>query len=146
MSDLTPRQTEVLRLIQRAIAETGMPPTRAEIAEELGFKSANAAEEHLRALARKVTMATYQEHADVLDESPAKVTVTLNDGRKVERAKYYPSGSVQVPMTRAQIEEKFMVCATTAIKPEAAKRLLAELTVLGEQPSFKDVWPLLRTE
>jgi repressor LexA len=52
MSDLTPRQTEILRLIQRAIAETGMPPTRAEIAQELGFRSANAAEEHLRALAR----------------------------------------------------------------------------------------------
>lgn len=57
MSDLTPRQTEILRLIQRAIAETGMPPTRAEIAHELGFKSANAAEEHLRALARKGVIA-----------------------------------------------------------------------------------------
>jgi repressor LexA len=57
MSDLTPRQTEILRLIQRAIAETGMPPTRAEIAQALGFKSANAAEEHLRALARKGVIA-----------------------------------------------------------------------------------------
>lgn len=50
---LTPRQTEVLTLIKRNIDETGYPPTRAEIAKELGFKSANAAEEHLRALARK---------------------------------------------------------------------------------------------
>jgi repressor LexA len=57
MSDLTPRQTEILRLIQRTIAETGMPPTRAEIAAELGFKSPNAAEEHLRALARKGVIA-----------------------------------------------------------------------------------------
>ena len=57
MSDLTPRQTEILRLIQRAINETGMPPTRAEIANELGFKSPNAAEEHLRALARKGVIA-----------------------------------------------------------------------------------------
>ncbi len=57
MSDLTPRQTEILRLIQRAINETGMPPTRAEIASELGFKSPNAAEEHLRALARKGVIA-----------------------------------------------------------------------------------------
>ena len=57
MSDLTPRQTEVLRLIQRALMETGMPPTRAEIARELGFRSANAAEEHLRALARKGVIA-----------------------------------------------------------------------------------------
>src|SRR5690606_30656889 len=40
-------------LIQKVIRETGMPPTRAEIAESLGFRSANAAEEHLRALERK---------------------------------------------------------------------------------------------
>ena len=53
MQELTPRQTEILELIQDFIAETGMPPTRAEIARELGFKSANAAEEHLRALKRK---------------------------------------------------------------------------------------------
>ena len=52
MTDLTPRQTQILRLIQHAIMETGMPPTRAEIAAELGFRSPNAAEEHLRALAR----------------------------------------------------------------------------------------------
>lgn len=53
MSDLTPRQTQILRLIQSRIADSGMPPTRAEIAREFGFKSANAAEEHLRALQRK---------------------------------------------------------------------------------------------
>jgi repressor LexA len=50
---LTPRQQEIFELIQRAIARTGAPPTRAEIATELGFRSANAAEEHLQALARK---------------------------------------------------------------------------------------------
>lgn len=50
---LTPRQQQILELIQNAIAQTGAPPTRAEIASELGFKSANAAEEHLQALARK---------------------------------------------------------------------------------------------
>ncbi len=53
MQELTPRQRQILELIQDFIAETGMPPTRAEIARELGFKSANAAEEHLRALQRK---------------------------------------------------------------------------------------------
>ena len=56
MSDLpklTARQQQILELIQSAIANTGSPPTRAEIATELGFKSANAAEEHLQALARK---------------------------------------------------------------------------------------------
>src|ERR1041384_3520168 len=57
MSDLTPRQTQVLRLIQRILVDTGMPPPRAEIARELGFRPANAAEEHLRALARKGVIA-----------------------------------------------------------------------------------------
>lgn len=50
---LTARQQQILELIQKTIAETGAPPTRAEIAQVLGFKSANAAEEHLQALARK---------------------------------------------------------------------------------------------
>lgn len=50
---LTDRQRQILELIQAAVKRTGAPPTRAEIATELGFKSANAAEEHLQALARK---------------------------------------------------------------------------------------------
>lgn len=50
---LTARQQQVLDLIKRHILETGFPPTRAEIAADFGFKSPNAAEEHLRALARK---------------------------------------------------------------------------------------------
>ena len=53
MRELTPRQKQILEMIQEFIGETGMPPTRAEIARQLGFKSANAAEEHLRALQRK---------------------------------------------------------------------------------------------
>lgn len=50
---LTTRQTEVLECIKRHIDETGYPPTRADIAKDLGFRSANAAEEHLKALAKK---------------------------------------------------------------------------------------------
>ena len=50
---LTERQQQILDLVQSAIERTGAPPTRAEIATELGFKSANAAEDHLQALARK---------------------------------------------------------------------------------------------
>lgn len=50
---LTARQAQILELIQKAIARTGAPPTRVEIATELGFRSPNAAEEHLKALAKK---------------------------------------------------------------------------------------------
>ncbi|HKK05420.1 MAG TPA: transcriptional repressor LexA [Gammaproteobacteria bacterium] len=53
MSELTARQAEILELIRETMEETGMPPTRAEIADALGFRSVNAAEGHLRALARK---------------------------------------------------------------------------------------------
>ncbi|MCE0556660.1 MULTISPECIES: transcriptional repressor LexA [unclassified Motilimonas] len=53
MKPLTPRQAEILELIKDNIADTGLPPTRAEIAKQLGFKSANSAEEHLKALAKK---------------------------------------------------------------------------------------------
>jgi repressor LexA len=53
MKELTKRQNEVLDVIKDCIAKTGMPPTRVELAKILGFRSANAAEEHLKALARK---------------------------------------------------------------------------------------------
>ena len=53
MIKLTARQQEILNLISKSIEKTGFPPTRAEIAAELGFRSVNAAEEHLQALARK---------------------------------------------------------------------------------------------
>jgi repressor LexA len=53
MLKLTKRQEQILTLIQDAIRKTGFPPTRAEIAKELGFRSTNAAEEHLQALAKK---------------------------------------------------------------------------------------------
>jgi repressor LexA len=53
MEELTPRQAEVLQMIRDFLQSSGFPPTRAEIAKELGFRSLNAAEDHLKALARK---------------------------------------------------------------------------------------------
>lgn len=53
IENLTPRQQEILQLIRDAVSERGSPPTRAEIAQAFGFRSPNAAETHLRALARK---------------------------------------------------------------------------------------------
>ena len=53
IQNLTLRQQEVLAFVRKALKHHGLPPTRSEIAEALGFKSANAAEDHLRALARK---------------------------------------------------------------------------------------------
>ena len=53
MEELTDRQNEILRLIKDLTEVSGYPPTRAEIAERMGFRSVNAAEQHLRALERK---------------------------------------------------------------------------------------------
>ena len=53
MEDLTARQKEILHLIREHSASSGFPPTRADICRAMGFKSPNAAEEHLRALERK---------------------------------------------------------------------------------------------
>jgi len=56
-SDLTPRQAEILDLIRRTVRTEGRPPTRIEICEAFGFRSPNAAEEHLKALVRKGAIA-----------------------------------------------------------------------------------------
>ncbi|MDB5930819.1 MAG: SOS-response transcriptional repressor, LexA, partial [Polaromonas sp.] len=76
---LTARQAQILELISNAIARTGAPPTRAEIAAELGFRSPNAAEEHLKALAKKGvielvsgTSRGIRLRADVFSDSPMK--------------------------------------------------------------------------
>ncbi|MEQ1661573.1 MAG: transcriptional repressor LexA [Thiobacillus sp.] len=53
MRDLTPRQQEILNLIREWIETTGLPPTRMEIAQHFGFSSPNAAEQHLKVLAKK---------------------------------------------------------------------------------------------
>jgi repressor LexA len=71
---LTPRQQQILDLIKQHIEDTGYPPTRAEIAAVLGFKSPNAAEEHLRALARKGVIemiAGTSRGIRLLDQDPA---------------------------------------------------------------------------
>ena len=108
------------------------------------FTEAALHDEAVREFARKVSLTTYQEYADLLEESPAKVTVTLKDGRRLERAKYYPSGSVQVPMTAAQIKAKFDICAARAVDPATSEKIYATLSRLGDQPSLNDFWPLLR--
>jgi repressor LexA len=53
MDELTDRQSEILKLIRELMEVSGYPPTRAEIAERMGFRSVNAAEQHLRALEKK---------------------------------------------------------------------------------------------
>ncbi|WP_025821511.1 transcriptional repressor LexA [Shewanella marina] len=77
MRPLTARQAEILQLIKSNIAETGMPPTRAEIARRLGFKSANAAEEHLKALAKKG-------HIEIIPGTSRGIRLTAEEANDAE--------------------------------------------------------------
>jgi len=107
------------------------------------FREEALHDEAVRAAARKVAVSIYQEHADLLEDSPAKVTVTLNDGHQIERSRLYPTGSQQAPMSTAQIKAKFDICAAQAVGKPASEKIYTMLSTLGEQPSLADLWPLL---
>src|SRR5687768_13067206 len=77
MDELTDRQNEVLRLIRELTEVSGFPPTRAEIAERMGFRSVNAAEQHLRALEKKGAIEI---------EAGASRGIRVRDGRGAPRA------------------------------------------------------------
>src|SRR5690606_24929832 len=80
---LTERQQQILELIRSEITRTGFPPTRAEIARALGFKSANAAEDHLKALARKGAIeltAGASRGIRLVDASPAPTATSHTSG------------------------------------------------------------------
>lgn len=85
---LTDRQSEILSLIQKAIAQTGFPPTRAEIAQTLGFKSANAAEDHLRALEKKgfITLTPGASRGIRLTQAADLSTIKTSSSNLLEKA------------------------------------------------------------
>jgi 2-methylcitrate dehydratase PrpD len=101
-------------------------------------------DEAVKALARKVSVSLDPEFADVMDESPARVTVTLADGRTISKMRYYASGTVQAPFTREQIEEKFFSCAERAVNKAAAAKIFTFLNTIERQPSFAELWGLVR--
>jgi len=73
MENLTARQAEILDFIKSCISETGMPPTRKDISEDFGFRSPNAAEEHLKALARKG-------YIEIIAGTSRGIRVLIDDG------------------------------------------------------------------
>jgi 2-methylcitrate dehydratase PrpD len=101
-------------------------------------------DEAVKALARKVAVAVDPEFADVMDESPSRVTVALTDGRSVEKVRYYASGTVQAPFTKEQIEEKFFSCAERTVDKAAAAKIFAFLNRIEQERSFAELWGLVR--
>jgi len=101
-------------------------------------------DEAVKALARKVSVAVDPELADIMDESPSRVTVTLTDGRTVEKLRYYASGTVQAPFTKEQVEEKFFSCAERAVDRTAAERIFVFLNRIEQERSFAEFWGLVK--
>jgi 2-methylcitrate dehydratase PrpD len=98
----------------------------------------------VKALAGKVSVAIDPEFADVLEESPSRVTVTLSDGRTVERMRYYASGTPQAPLTPEQVEEKFFSCAERAVDKAAAAKIFAFLKRIEQESSLAELWSLTK--
>jgi 2-methylcitrate dehydratase PrpD len=101
-------------------------------------------DEKVKALARKVSVVIDPEFADVFEDSPSRVTVTLANGRTVERMRYYASGTPQVPFTKEQVEEKFFSCAERSVDKAAAVKLFAILNRFEQERSFAELWGLVK--
>jgi repressor LexA len=98
MRELTSRQQEILELIKQHIHTTGFPPTRAEIANQLGFKSANAAEEHLKALARKGVIELTSGASRGIRLTPANASSSATGSSMIERITNVISNTLSLPL------------------------------------------------
>jgi 2-methylcitrate dehydratase PrpD len=101
-------------------------------------------DERVKAVARLVTAGGDPELPDGMGESPAKVRITLASGQVLEERRDYATGSSRMPMTQAQLEEKFLDCAAQSVRADMAKKILATLNTLAEQRSLETLWPLIR--
>ena len=101
-------------------------------------------DEKVKAVAKTVSASVDPALGPGTRESPAILKVTLSDGQTFEQRVDYQTGSIQNPMTQAQIENKFRDCAAQSVKADVASKILAVLNALPARPSFEDFWPLLR--
>jgi 2-methylcitrate dehydratase PrpD len=108
------------------------------------FTEESIRDEKIKEMARKVSIAVDPEFADLLIDSPSRVTVTLTDGRTVQRMRYYASGTPQVPLTSAQVEEKFFDCAAHTVDKPAATQIFAFMNRFEQEPSFAPLWALTK--
>jgi 2-methylcitrate dehydratase PrpD len=102
-------------------------------------------DERVKALAKMVSVALDPQFVDAIEDYPTRIIVTLKDGRTVERMVVYASGTAKNPMSPAQMREKFFDCSAHAgVERPAAEKIAAALDQLGNQPSFREFWPLIR--
>ncbi len=101
-------------------------------------------DDRVKALAKTVSFSIDPEFADMIEETPSRVSVTFSDGQTVEQMTQYVTGTKEAPMSEALLQEKFFACATKAVNANVAKKIFAMLNELSKQSSLNDFWPLLR--
>jgi 2-methylcitrate dehydratase PrpD len=107
------------------------------------FSDAAIADPHVRAMAAKISVALDPEFGDSIDPNPGRVVAVLADGKRVESLIEYPLGSQQMPMSKEEIEAKFLDCAVPALDLATARNTFAVWQSLSTQTSFAALWPLL---
>jgi 2-methylcitrate dehydratase PrpD len=108
------------------------------------FTSKALDDDRLKALQPKVTASVDPELGRGDDDSPARIRITMNDGAVYEQRKDFSTGSHMLPMTPAELEDKFQDCAAQVMDKERAAKILAILNELPTRASFADFWPLFR--
>ena len=108
------------------------------------FTDKALADDRLKAIQPKITAAVDPELGPGGDDSPAKIRITMNDGQVFEVRKDFSTGSSKLPMSQAQLEEKFYDCAALVMDKGRAGQILAILNALPARASFDDFWPLFR--
>jgi 2-methylcitrate dehydratase PrpD len=101
-------------------------------------------DEQVKAVAKTVSATVDPALGPGTRESPAVLKITLADGQTFEQRVDHQTGSIQNPMTQAQIEAKFRDCAAQSVNADVAGKILAVLNALPARQSFDDFWPLLR--
>jgi 2-methylcitrate dehydratase PrpD len=101
-------------------------------------------DDRLKVIQQKITAAVDPELGPGGDDSPAKIRITMADGQVFEVRKDFSTGSIKLPMSQAQLEDKFNDCAAQVIDKGRAAQILAILNALPDRASFDDFWPLFR--
>jgi 2-methylcitrate dehydratase PrpD len=107
------------------------------------FTDAAIADPRVKAFAAKISVALDPAFAESVDPNPARVVAILADGKHVESFITYALGSQQLPMSKEQIEAKFLDCAVPTLDPATARHTFATWQSLNTQTSFAALWPLL---
>ena len=90
-------------------------------------------------MAKLVTAGGDPQLSDAFGESPSILKITLKDGQSFEQRRDYATGSAKIPLTPAQLQEKFMDCATQTVSADAAKKLFAFVNTIDKQPIVRRV-------